>query len=160
MNLEYRLTYLWRRHFLIFSFLIINNELSLIYNTLFYCYRAACGFESSGKFVITGGWKSTRQKSALKTVTRYSRTGEAELLPELNVARAFHACGAFLTDDGATVSWSYLIFHKDNDNNEGSSCNRGIQRCWCRPGLNWDLEDWSLGDEYTTAPSFVSSLAT
>ena len=42
-------------------------------------------------------------------MTRYSRTGGAEVLPELNVARAFHACGAFLNEDGATVSFSYLI---------------------------------------------------
>ena len=74
--------------------------------------------------MVTGGFGGVAPKS----VTRYSRTGEVEVLPELNVARAFHACGAFLTDDGVTVSLSYLIFHKDNDNNEGSPCNRGIQR--------------------------------
>ena len=65
--------------------------------------------ESSDKFIITGGWKSSAKGKALKTVTRYNKIGEAEVLPPLNVARAHHACGAFLNDEGATVSWNYIL---------------------------------------------------
>ena len=71
---------------------------------LFYFHRSACGFESSDKFIITGGWISSEHESAVKTVISYSRTGEAETLPQLNVARAHHACGAFRNDNGTTVS--------------------------------------------------------
>ena len=70
--------------------------------------RSACGLESSDKFVITGGWETSDRMKALKSVTRYSKKGEAEMLPQLNVARAHHACGGFLNDDGATVSWNYI----------------------------------------------------
>ena len=41
--------------------------------------------------------------SVLKKVTSYTRTGEADLLPELNVARYGHACGSYLTDQGDMV---------------------------------------------------------
>ena len=40
---------------------------------------------------------------ALKTVTSYSRTGDAETLPQLNVGRYNHACGSYLTDEGDNV---------------------------------------------------------
>ena len=58
----------------------------------------ACGIKTQDKFVITGGYPS------LKTVTRYSRTGETETLPQLNVGRDRHACGSYLTDEGDNVS--------------------------------------------------------
>ena len=39
----------------------------------------------------------------LQTVTRYSRTGQTESLPQLNVGRYYHACGSYLTDEGDNV---------------------------------------------------------
>ena len=36
-------------------------------------------------------------------MTRYSRTGQTETLPQLNVARVGHACGSYLTDEGDNV---------------------------------------------------------
>ena len=53
--------------------------------------------------MITGGFDKSLSERGLKTVTRYSRTGEAETLPELNVVRWFHACGSYLTDEGDNV---------------------------------------------------------
>ena len=38
-----------------------------------------------------------------KTVTRYSRTGQTESLPQLNVARTWPSCGSYLTDEGDNV---------------------------------------------------------
>ena len=49
--------------------------------------------------MVTGGSGGVAPKS----VTRYSRTGEAETLPELNVGRYYHACGSYLTDQGDMV---------------------------------------------------------
>ena len=39
----------------------------------------------------------------MRTVTRYSKTGEAESLPQLNVGRYNHACGSYLTEEGDNV---------------------------------------------------------
>ena len=52
---------------------------------------------------MTGGLEQTAPAMALKTVTRYTKTGEAETLAELNVARYQHACGQFVNDEGVTV---------------------------------------------------------
>ena len=53
--------------------------------------------------MVTGGADIYVPDSALKKVTSYTRTGEAETLPELNVARVSHACGSYLTDQGDMV---------------------------------------------------------
>ena len=53
--------------------------------------------------MVTGGWDKSSPGRFLKKVTRYSRTGEAETLPELNVGRSHHACGFYLTDQGDEV---------------------------------------------------------
>ena len=53
--------------------------------------------------MVTGGADIYVPGSALKKVTSYTRTGEADLLPELNVARYGHACGSYLTDQGDMV---------------------------------------------------------
>ena len=54
--------------------------------------------------MITGGQDaSSSPDGALKTVTRYSRTGEAETLSQLNHARRDHACGSYLNDEGDDV---------------------------------------------------------
>ena len=66
-------------------------------------YRFACGIKTQDKFVITGGHDDFSPVRALKTVTRYSRTGQTETLPQLNVARESHACGSYLTDEGDIV---------------------------------------------------------
>ena len=63
----------------------------------------ACGIKTQDKFVITGGWSD----SDLKTVTRYSRIGETETLPQLNVGRYGHACGSYLTDEGDNVRFIF-----------------------------------------------------
>ena len=63
----------------------------------------ACGIKTQDKFVITGGYDLSSPFNALKTVTRYSRTGQTETLPYLNVGRYQHACGSYLTDEGDMV---------------------------------------------------------
>lgn len=71
--------------------------------TLKYDTNEACGIKTQDKFVITGGMDISSPDSALKTVTRYSRTGQTESLPQLNVGRWSHACGSYLTDKGDMV---------------------------------------------------------
>ena len=63
----------------------------------------ACGIKTENKYVITGGYDFSSPGLALKTVTRYSRTGDAETLPQLNVARYYHACAYYRTDEGDNV---------------------------------------------------------
>ena len=58
--------------------------------------------------MVTGGYD--RSGSALKIVTRYTRTGEAETLPQLNVARYHHACGSYLTDEGDMVRFIIKLY--------------------------------------------------
>jgi len=65
--------------------------------------RWACGIKTQDKFVITGGRDISSPGGVLRTVTRYSRTGQTETLPQLNVARYYHACGSYLTDEGDMV---------------------------------------------------------
>ena len=69
----------------------------------------ACGIKTQDKFVITGGRDNSLPGQALRTVTRYSRTGETESLPQLNVARLRHACGSYLTDEGVNVSMRFIL---------------------------------------------------
>ena len=40
-------------------------------------------------------------------MTRYSRTGQTETLPQLNVARYYHACGSYQTDQGDNVRFVF-----------------------------------------------------
>ena len=63
----------------------------------------ACGIKTQDKFVITGGYGASSPDDVLKTVTRYSRTGETESLPQLNVGRTSHACGSYLSEEGDMV---------------------------------------------------------
>ena len=63
----------------------------------------ACGIKTQDKFVITGGMDYYSPDGALRTVTRYSRTGQTETLPQLNVGRYGHACGSYVTDEGEHV---------------------------------------------------------
>ena len=65
--------------------------------------REACGIPAADWFTITGGMARSQPGDALRTVTRYRRTGEAETLPQLNVGRYHHACGSFRTDGGGNV---------------------------------------------------------
>ena len=52
-------------------------------------------------FIVTGG--RATYPSALNTVVRYSRTGEAQDLPALSVRRSGHACATFLNGRGHYV---------------------------------------------------------
>jgi len=70
---------------------------------LTYDTKSTCGIKAQDKFVITGGWDSYSPGWAIKTVTRYSKTGETETLPQLNVGRRSHACGSYQTDEGDNV---------------------------------------------------------
>ena len=62
-------------------------------------HRKACSINDGSSVVITGGY----QNDVLATVTRYSLYGFEEDLPDLNIARKFHACGGFNTESGARV---------------------------------------------------------
>ena len=55
--------------------------------------------------MVTGGYDRSFAEHALKTVTRYSQTGDDVSLPQLNVARYYHACGTYLNDKGDNVSF-------------------------------------------------------
>ena len=75
----------------------------LFVNIFINLYSSACGIKTQDKFVTTGGSDWSSPDRVLKTVTRYSRTGQTETLPQLNVARFYHACGSYLTDEGDNV---------------------------------------------------------
>merc|ERR550539_1365790 len=80
--------------------------------TLRYDTETACGIKTQDKFVITGGIDYSSPDWALRRVTRYSRTGQTETLPQLKVGRWNHACGSYLTDEGdmvllVTGGWQY-----------------------------------------------------
>ena len=53
--------------------------------------------------MVTGGYDYSSPDKALKTVRSYTRTGETETLPQLNVGRYSHACGSYLTEQGDMV---------------------------------------------------------
>ena len=82
---------------------------SSFYVIKFNLYSKACGIETQGKFVITGGHHRPGQE--LKTVTRYSRTGESDTLPQLKVGRSGHACGSYLNDKGDEVRFILNTYH-------------------------------------------------
>ena len=71
--------------------------------SLYYFNSEACGIKIQDKFVITGGYDRSSTSNALKTVTSYSRTGQTDHLPQLNVGRYKHACGSYLTNAGDNV---------------------------------------------------------
>ena len=65
--------------------------------------RYACGIATEETYVVTGGYDPNIAERGLRTVTRYSRTGDDESLPQLNVVRYNHACGSYLDDNGDNV---------------------------------------------------------
>ena len=65
--------------------------------------------KTQDKFIISGGFDTTSPENALRTVTKYSKIGETETLPDLNIGRYWHACGSYQTDEGENVGLSSLI---------------------------------------------------
>ena len=63
----------------------------------------ACGFQTDDEYVVTGGENSHRQP--LTRVISFNKTGHSKTLPDLNIPRVNHACGKFVNEDGATVSF-------------------------------------------------------
>ena len=57
---------------------------------------------SNSLVIITGG------EQTMKIVTKYSSSGVAETLPDLNVGRRSHACEKFVNSEGVTVSFIYI----------------------------------------------------
>merc|ERR1712061_202763 len=72
----------------------------------------ACGIELEDTYLVTGGYDSSVQYSARKSVSLYSTTGFQHDLPSLNTGRYGHACGKFYDDDGSQV---YVVAGGWND---------------------------------------------
>ena len=66
---------------------------------------AACGVEVGDFYYITGGRSKPIWPATVKTVSKYSKTGWVEDLPDLNEERERHACGKYLDDEGNFVSY-------------------------------------------------------
>ena len=60
-------------------------------------------------YLVTGGYDSSVQYAARKSVSLYSTTGFQHDLPSLNTGRYGHACGKFDDKDGNQVGWIYII---------------------------------------------------
>ena len=70
----------------------------------------ACGISIADKYVVTGGWGGWNSPDgALKTVTRYNKTGDTETLPQLIFGRYQHACGSYLSEQGENVRFILLV---------------------------------------------------
>ena len=68
--------------------------------------------EIGDKYVVTGGlnvsnWPSNRF-AGISTVAEYSQSGFVKYLTPMNEPRRSHACSKFVTDNGDTVSLSFL----------------------------------------------------
>ena len=59
---------------------------------------------------MTGGYDKTTDPKESKRVTRYSRSGDAETLPQLNHGRYYHACGFYLNKQGDNVRFIVNIY--------------------------------------------------
>ena len=63
--------------------------------------------EIGDKYVVTGGRNGSRLAS-ISTVAEYSQSGFVKYLTPMNTPRRSHACSKFVTDNGDTVSLSFL----------------------------------------------------
>ena len=59
--------------------------------------------EIGDNYVVTGGGNA-----AISTVAEYSQSGFVKYLTPMNEPRRGHACSKFVTDNGDTVSLSFL----------------------------------------------------
>ena len=66
-------------------------------------YRYACGVEVGDHYIVTGGFSSSEDDRALKTVAEYSQTGSVRYLPDMKQGRYWHACSSFINGGGETV---------------------------------------------------------
>merc|ERR550532_879621 len=65
---------------------------------------AGCGIDLGESYVLTGGGVWTRSDWDYSSkVSRYSTTGWTNDLPDLNIARKYHACSFYTTDSGDNV---------------------------------------------------------
>ena len=65
----------------------------------------ACGVDVGEFYYVTGGRSRPVSPATVKTVSKYSKTGWVEDLPDLNEERERHACGKYLDDEGNFVSY-------------------------------------------------------
>ena len=86
---------------------VSSNQLSLSSVTIF---SDACAIDDGEAVVLTG----SQDKASMTKVMKYTTTGQAITLPNLNNGRFGHACGRVTKSDGATVravdqcrSWHY-----------------------------------------------------
>ena len=63
--------------------------------------------EIGDKYVVTGGRNPSRY-AGISTVAEYSQSGFVKYLTPMNEPRRSHACSKFVTDNGDTVSLSFL----------------------------------------------------
>ena len=66
---------------------------------------AACGVDVGEFYYVTGGTSRRISPATVKRVSKYSKTGWVEDLPDLNEERERHACGKYLDDEGNFVSY-------------------------------------------------------
>ena len=74
---------------------------------------------------MTGGYDKTTDPKESKRVTRYSRSGDAETLPQLNHGRYYHACGFYLNKQGDNVRFIVNIYISQLDH-----CHAGATGHW------------------------------
>ena len=55
--------------------------------------------------MVIGGQSNDGNYTAMKTVTEYSREGEAKELPDLRTARYHLGCSSYMDKDGNQVSF-------------------------------------------------------
>ena len=73
-------------------------------------FSRACSIELPEMFILTGG--SFRPFEAETKVSKYTKSGWMEDLPDLNEARKNHGCGFFYNDDMERVGISMKIIEE------------------------------------------------
>ena len=80
--------------------LVLCASLSIMTQKSFFYYRFACAIELSDRVVVTGGFVI----SPIATVQVYNDAGAQEQLPDLQIARGYHACAYYLDSEDRAVS--------------------------------------------------------
>ena len=77
---------------------------------IYFCSSYGCGIDLGESYILTGGrvWTGATWVPHSK-VSNYSTTGWTEDLPDLNIARAYHACSFYTTDSGDNVGFTSIL---------------------------------------------------
>ena len=77
---------------------------------IYFCSSDACGIDLGESYILTAGnvWTGSSWVYDSK-VSNYSTTGWTEDLPDLNIARRYHACSFYTTDSGDNVGFTSIL---------------------------------------------------